>query len=103
MENWQSSAHRILRQALAATHLLAVALLLSPAPALADVIHLKNGNWFEGVVIEESEERVVVSTASGDIPLKWDILDRIDRGTEEKNLGLKVGAALKTENALRAL
>jgi hypothetical protein len=82
---------------------LAGALLLLAAQGPADVIHLKNGNWFEGVVIEESGERVVVSTATGEIPLRWDVLERIDRGTEEKNLELSIAAAIKTGNALKAL
>jgi hypothetical protein len=85
------------------SHLALGVLLALPALGLPDVIHLTNGNYFEGVVIHETSDRIVVYTSTGEIPLLRTQVDRIERADKDKNLELLVGAALKNGNALRAL
>lgn len=45
--------------------LAALALVLSPAPALADSVVLKNGNAFDGTIVAETDSAVVLKSSSG--------------------------------------
>jgi len=45
--------------------LAALALVLSPTPALADSVVLKNGNTFDGTIVAETDGAVVLKSSSG--------------------------------------
>lgn len=49
--------------------LLAVSLLLSSFPAGADTVVFKNKNRLVGLVVEQHQDRVIVSTAQGELPV----------------------------------
>jgi hypothetical protein len=46
--------------------------------AWADTVHFKNGEQLKGLVVEEHEDRVVLSTADGEMPVLRKVIDKID-------------------------
>ncbi len=52
---------------------------VSAAPsAWADTVHFKNGEQLKGLIVEEHEDRVVLSTADGEMPVLRKVIDKID-------------------------
>lgn len=63
--------------------LLSVAL-LAALPAVADTVHLENGNSFEGVVTELSDSRVVIRLAFGQLELSRASVARVERASSDQ-------------------
>ncbi|MBI3829106.1 MAG: hypothetical protein HY291_06300 [Planctomycetes bacterium] len=61
------------------------ALALSSSLAYADTIHLKNGKQMKGEIIEETEEYVVIRVPFGQVKVRQDDIDYVDRQTPEEN------------------
>jgi hypothetical protein len=65
-----------------------LALLLLAPPALADVVHLKNGRTIEGKVVKRTDEHVRIKTAQGLIVLPMVTVERVEsQATAEEELG----------------
>ncbi len=47
-------------------------------PALADTVQLKDGGQLKGLVVEEHEDRVILSTADGEMPVMRKLIDKVD-------------------------
>ena len=55
---------------------------LLPAPALGDVIYLKNGRKIVGRIVEEDSKRVVYSIQGGQLSIPKSVVDRIEKSAE---------------------
>ena len=66
--------------------------ILIPRAARADIVHLKNGRAMEGMILEESPEKVVLQLPFGEIGFPRASVLRIDRGTStfEEYLDLRL-------------
>lgn len=62
-----------------------LALILGPALAYADTIHLKNGKQMKGEIIEETEEYVVIRVPFGQVKVRQEEIDYVDRQTPQEN------------------
>jgi len=51
---------------------------LAVQPASADTVHFKNGEELKGLIVEEHEDRVVLSTADGEMPVLRKVISKID-------------------------
>ncbi|MDK2971120.1 MAG: hypothetical protein PWP23_875 [Candidatus Sumerlaeota bacterium] len=78
-------------------------LLLLPLVAPADVIHHRNGQKFEGVIVVETPERVVIRLSGTELTLARELIVSIDRDAPEANDVLRVESALRTGNVVGAL
>ena len=68
----------------------------------ADVVHLKNGRSMEGIVIEETQEEVLIKLAFGEIGLPRASVERIERGESALAEYLERRAELVAGNARAA-
>jgi len=57
----------------------AIAAVAFNCTALADIIHLKNGNALEGKILEEAEESIKLNMPVGNITINRSEVDRIER------------------------
>jgi len=64
--------------------LLFLSAVLLCAVVLGDIIYLSSGGFVEGEIVDEDEDRVVVKTKFGEIPIPRERIARIERGTNEE-------------------
>lgn len=86
--------------------LVAALLLATAAPVAADLVVLNNGREIQGIVVFETEHRVTLSTPGGEVTLRKDQIERIERGDVATHAAMRVEASLRSGNlasALRAL
>lgn len=69
-----------IKNCLAIVSAMALCLCLDPRGLRADVVHLKNGRSMEGMVLEETPERVLLQLPFGEIGLARASVSRIERG-----------------------
>ncbi|MBI5154334.1 hypothetical protein HZA57_03770 [Candidatus Poribacteria bacterium] len=81
----------------------AVAVLLVAAPGRADSVFLKNGQRIEGIITSESGARVVIRTASGELPLPRSMVERVERAGPQRNATLGASGALRTGNIVAGI
>lgn len=74
--------------------------LLVSAPAIADVIVHTNGQRFEGIILSESEQRVVIRLPGGELSLPRTVIERIERDDPLANAVLRIDAAFRTANVI---
>jgi len=64
---------------------LALAALVVPGPVYPDVVHLKNGRQLEGVILEESEEGIVLDIGMGSTTIAASRVERVERSDSAEN------------------
>ncbi len=72
-------------------------------PLGADVIFHKNGQKFEGIIVAETDTRVVIRMPGGELALPRSIIDHIEREDASANQNLAIDAAFRAENVLSGL
>lgn len=77
-------------QKLVALYLFLHGIFLSVAPALADAVYLKDGRELKGIIVEDYNDRIVISTYEGEKTLFKDNISRMFYDLMEQNL-VKLG------------
>lgn len=75
--------------------LLALALFTATA-AYADTVHLKNGKQMRGEIIEETEEYIIIRVPFGQVKVKQDEIDYVERQTAQE-YKVELGRELVTQ------
>jgi clan AA aspartic protease (TIGR02281 family) len=58
---------------------------IAPVSVFSDVVHLKNGRKLEGVILEESEQGIVLDIGMGSTTIAASRVDRIERSASADN------------------
>lgn len=82
---------------------LAGGLALGGARAAGDVVVHRNGQRFEGVIVLETAERVVIRLSGTELSLARELVESIERSGPQENEVLRMESSLRTGNALGAM
>jgi tetratricopeptide (TPR) repeat protein len=76
--------------------LAAVTVFVLCAAAAADIIYLNTGGVVKGQILDEDEDRVIIKTTCGEIPVNRDNIDFIEKGTDREILEQRLAKINKT-------